>query len=399
MKTLIFEGKVLKVGLIQVCSKFTKKAYHACFSPVRFKTVKDDRLPNSNWVKVKNIQSGICGTDLTFYTCKQGPSTALYPMPCSDVTYLGHETVGIVEQIGEDVSNLKVGDRVILHEYMSCCDIKNIDRCDNCKNGDYAICENYGVDSTISQTLGAGMGDYYYAHKNQLLKIDDNISNDQAVLIEPFAVSLHAVLKHIPNPGEKVLVVGAGMIGLGIIQMLKIFQPNCKVYVMERDVVKQQFALKLGADEIVKGNAYEAVAKCTDAKLYKKGNNIMLIGGFDSIFDTVGKGSLLNDTLRWVKARGTIVKVGYQMTKTKFDETPLWWQEVNIIGVDSHGMENYNGKKQSSFEMVIDLMNQNKLITNGFITHHFKLTDYKKAFKLLIERTEPAIKVVLDCEV
>lgn len=381
MKTLIFEGKMLKVGTMQVLSKFSKKAYHLKCSPIKFVETTGDKLPKENWVKVKNIITGICGSDMTFYTCKQGPSTAFLPIPCSAVTYLGHETVGEVVEIGSQVTRFKVGDRVTLHEYLACCDNKGIEeRCENCKNGDYAICENYGEESQIKQHIGAGMGDYYYAAENQLLKIDDKITNEQGVLIEPFAVSLHSVLKRVPKENDKVLVIGAGMIGLGIIQFIKVLQPKCTVYVMEYNPNKHAFAKKLGADEILTGAPYEAVAKATGAKLYGRGKNKMLLGGFDVIFDTVGKGNLFNDTLRWLRAQGTLVKVGYQMTKTKFDETPIWWQGLNIIGCDSHGMEHYNGQNISTFDFVMDLMKAGKLITDGFVTHTFKLGDYKKAF-------------------
>ena len=399
MKTIVFEGKILKIGMIQVLSKITKKAYHFKVSPIKFLKIKGDKLPNENYVKVKNILSGICGSDMTFYTCKQGPSTAFLPMPCSKITYLGHETIGEVVEVGNNVTNFQVGDRVTMHKYMACCDIKGIEtHCEKCKEGNYAICENYGEPSKINQIVGAGFGDYYYAPQGQLLKVPNEITNEQAVLIEPFAVSLHSVLKCVPKDNDKVLVVGAGMIGLGIIQFVKVLNPNCKVYVMEKNANKHDFAKKLGADEILAGDNYKAVAKATNAKLYQKGKNKMIIGGFDIIYDTVSKGTLFNDTLRWLKAQGNLVKVGYQMTKTKFDETPIWWQGLNIVGCDSHGMEDYNGKKISTFEMVVDLMKQRKLITDGFITHKFNLTDYKKAFKLLIENPKDTIKVVLDCE-
>ena len=182
-----------------------------------------------------------------------------------------------------------------------------------------------------------------------------------------------------------------------LIQFLKILQPKCKVYVMERNPNKHEFAKKLGADEILVGEPYEAVKNATGAKMYGKGGNRMLLGGFDVIYDCVGKRTMLNDTLRWLKAQGTLVKIGYQMTKTKFDETPIWWQGLTIIGADSHGMENYNGKKISTFEIVKDMMLKKQLITDGFITHRFKLNDYKKAFKLLIENPKDTIKVVLEC--
>ena len=86
------------------------------------------------------------------------------------------------------------------------------------------------------------------------------------------------------------------------------------------------------------------------------------------------------------------------MTKTKFDETPIWWQGLNIIGADSHGLEIINGEPKQTFEIVKEMMLKKQLITEGFITHRFALDDYKKAFKLLIENPRDTIKVVLKCD-
>lgn len=399
MKTIYFEGKISKVAIIKILTAFSKKGYHSRLSPIRYKKFPDPKLPADNWVRVKNIQTGICGSDMTFYKCAQGPSTAFLPIPCSKITYLGHETVGEVVEVGSAVKKFKVGDRVCMNKYMACCDLKGFnedEQCDMCKAGNYADCENYGEPNKFDIHAGAGMGDSYLAPEGQLLSVD-GLSDDDALLIEPFSVSLHAVLKRIPKENEKVLVIGAGMIGLNVIQFAKLLQPKCKIYVMENNPNKHEFAKKLGADVILTGEPYEAVAKATNAKIYGKGKNRMILGGFDVIYDSVGKGTLFNDTLRWLRAQGTLVKIGYQMTKTKFDETPLWWQGLEIIGVDSHGMENYKGKRVSTFEIVKDMMLKKELITDGFITHRFKLDDYKKAFKLLIEKPKDAIKVVLDC--
>lgn len=399
MKSLYFEGKISKIATIKVLSKFSKKTYHSCLSPIKYKKFEDPKLPAENWVRVKNILTGICGSDMTFYKCAQGPSTAFLPIPCSDITYLGHETVGEVIETGSAVKNYKVGDRVCMNKYMACCTLKGYsaeEECDMCKQGNYADCENYGEPDKYDAFVGAGMGDTYLAPENQLLSVE-GLSNDDAVLIEPFAVSLHSVLKRVPKENEKILVIGAGMIGLGVIQFAKLLQPKCKIYVIEKNPNKHDFARKLGADEFLSGDLYEAVAKCTNSKLYGKGKNRMILGGFDVIYDSVGKGTLFNDSLRWLKAQGTLIKIGYQMTKTKFDETPIWWQGLNIIGVDSHGMENFNGKKMSTFDIVKEMMIKKQLTTEGFITHRFKLDNYKKAFKLLIENPKDTIKVVLDC--
>ena len=277
MKTLVFEGKIGKVATTIVLSKITKKAFDFKCSPIRFNKYEDQKLPKDTWIKVRNIQTGICGSDMTFYTCGQSASMAMYPIPCSDITYLGHESVGIVSEVGSKVTSVKVGDRVVLKEYMQCCDLKGYDKedfCENCKKGEYTICSNYGEPSKIDVPMGAGFGDYYIGPETKVLKIDDSISDDQAVIIEPCAVSLHSTLKKIPEVNNKVLVIGGGMIGLNIIQCVKLFQPNCEVHVMERVKEKQEFAKKLGADYIVDENPYDYTAKHTNAIKYKKGKNI-----------------------------------------------------------------------------------------------------------------------------
>ena len=99
MKTLVFEGKIGKVATTIVLSKITKKAFDFKCSPIRFNKYEDQKLPKDTWIKVRNIQTGICGSDMTFYTCGQSASMAMYPIPCSDITYLGHESVGIVSEV------------------------------------------------------------------------------------------------------------------------------------------------------------------------------------------------------------------------------------------------------------------------------------------------------------
>lgn len=401
MRTLTFNADLPKIAATMILSKFSKKAYNSKFSPVVLENIERQPLPKEDWIRVKNIQTGICGTDMTFYTCKQSSSIAMYPVPGNSKVYMGHETVGEVTEIGDNVTDLKVGDRVIMRKYMQCCALKGYredDWCDNCKKGEYSICSNYGKDPLVNVTTGAGMGDEYIGPRSQVIKIDKNVTNDQAILIEPAAVSIHSVMKKIPEKGDKVLVIGAGMIGLNIVQFIKVLQPDCTVYVIERSKKKQKLALKLGADKIVEGDAYNYFEKETNAKLYKKGDNKMLIGGLDIIYDSVGKDYIFNTAIRLLRARGTYVKVGFQMTPTKFDETPIWWQEINIIGVDSYGMEEYKGNTIQSFDLVLKLLKEKKITLDDFITSRYKLSNYKKAFYKMLTNGDKEIKIVLEID-
>lgn len=399
MKTISFNADLKSIALTLILSKITKKAFNFNCSPVRYEELEDLPLFKEDWVKVKNIQTGICGTDMTFYTCNQSASIAMYPVPGNDKVFMGHETVGIIEEVGDDVKDLKVGDRVIMRKYMQCCDLKGYPEdewCDNCKKGEYTICSNYGAPSLVNTNVGAGMGDYYMGPASQVIKIDKSITNDEATLVEPAAVSIHSVMKKVPKKNDKVLVIGAGMIGLNIIQFIKLLQPNCTVYVLEKSKKKQEMALKFGADKIVVGDIYEYIAEETDAKLYQKGKNKMLIGGLDIIYDTVGKHDMFNNALRLLRARGTYVKVGYQMVPTKFDETPIWWQELEIIGVDSYGMDKYEGKEIQSFDLILKLLKEKKITFDGLITNRFNIKDYKKAFYTMLTKGNKEIKIVLE---
>ncbi len=402
MKSIYFEADIPKVVAMKVLTKISRKFYYSSLSPVIYnKNLPDEPLPGDNWVKVRNILAGVCGTDLSFFLVKPSPKIALSPLPGSKRTFLGHELVGIVESVGDRVEKFRPGDRVTMQKYMPCCDLKDLeDKCRFCKEGLYCLCENYGVESPKKlNNLGAGFGDYFLAPENQLIKIPDDVSDDEGVMIEAAAVSLHSVLRHIPKAGEKVLVFGGGTIGLNVIQCLKIINPECEVYLLEKVKSKQEFALKLGADYILNGDPYKAVTDATGGKLYEgMFNNRMIMGGFDVIYDCVGTAFAFHNCLRWLRARGTYVKIGHHLNPTAYDETPIWWQEINIVGVNAHGMEDYQGKKISTFDLVIELIQQGKLNLDGFITHRFILDDYKKAFYTMANKPEEVIKVVLHME-
>lgn len=401
MRTIYYEKNIPKILLTKFAAKCCKPLLFTGLNAVKFdERLPDPPLPAEDWVKVRNIACGVCGTDLSFFKSTPGTKSALEPMPGSARTYLGHETVGIIEKIGSAVTKFKVGDRVTLVEYMASCGNKCITPpCRFCAEGNYCLCENYGEPSPLKlPDTGAGFGDYYLAPEQQLGKVFDEISDENAILIEPAAVSLHAVRMAPPEPGEKVMVLGAGTIGLGIIQFIRLIQPGCHVYVMERVAEKQQLALRFGADEILRGDPYKAVAAATGGKVYEgMMKNRMLIGGFDRIYDCVGSPWAFHNCLRFLRARGTLVKVGHHMCPTAYDETPIWWQEIKVVGIDAHGMEDVDGRKVKTFDLAQEYIRDGRYRLDGFITHRFKLHEYKKAFKVMLANPPELVKILIDC--
>ena len=144
---------------------------------------------------------------------------------------------------------------------------------------------------TADIVTGAGWSDSFIYPAKGLAKVYDEITDEQAVMVEPTCVSIHAVLRsQAAEKGEKILVMGCGTIGLGVIQAIKIVEPDCEVWAMERVKTKQEFALKLGADHILNGDPYKATAEATGgSEIYTgmKGNKYFF-GGFDRIYDCIG---------------------------------------------------------------------------------------------------------------
>ena len=247
---------------------------------------------------------------------------------------------------------------------------------------------------------GAGWSDTFIYPAKGLAHVYDEITDEQAVMIEPSCVSVHAVLCAPPKKGEKILVMGCGTIGLGIVQAIKVVEPDCEVWVLERVQSKQEFALKLGADHVLKGEIYEAASEATGGSEVYTGmrGNKYFFGGFDRIYDCIG-GDWSNTTgVRLLKARGTLVKIGHHMRPINFDETPVWWQELTLVGVDAHGMEEWEGRKLYTFDLVQEWIRDGKYSVDGFVTHHFKLDDYKEALELALKNPPDVIKIVIDCE-
>ena len=123
----------------------------------------------------------------------------------------------------------------------------------------------------------------------------------------------------------------------------------------------------------------------------------MIIGGFDAVFDCVGIPQTLNDALRWTRANGSVILVGVNLHRMKVDLTPVWHQEVNLIGAIGHDIIQWKGEQISTFDLAMRWMETGKINTQMLLTHCFPLQEYRQAFDTAVDKRKTrSIKVALS---
>jgi threonine dehydrogenase-like Zn-dependent dehydrogenase len=401
MRTIYFEINIPKILLAKALRPIWPGIVYSPLSPTRFEEIPDEPLPGSNWIRVRNRLCGICASDLHFFLVETDPKFAGAALPGTDRLYLGHEVIGVVSELGQEVTSLKIGDRVIMDSraVMSpTCLSQELDHlCRHCRQGNYQLCENASLGQGPTG-VGGGWGDSFTAHVSEVYPVPDEMDDETAMMIEPLSVGVRSALRRLPQPDEQVLVLGCGIVGLNVVQAVRALSPSCRIAAKARYPQQVDMARQLGADEVISADdPYEATARITDARLYVGAfNNRMLLGGFDVVYDCVGSAQSVQDSLRWARAGGTVVLVGVSLERMRVDLSPVWYQEVNLIGIVAHGMEEWNGTRQSTYDLTCDLLLKGKLTTAGLITHYFRLERWQEAIKTAMDKRTGAIKVVFD---
>jgi threonine dehydrogenase-like Zn-dependent dehydrogenase len=367
-------------------------------------------------VLVRPVIAGICASDVHQINVNVSYSATILarkdnPFP------LGHEVVGVVEEVGQEVEGLKVGDRVG-HSPVVSCECYGFEYCESCKAGKPETCQaivGIGDDSKLEEEYGGrlkfgGFGsgafsEHFVAYAGQLTKIPDGVPDEQAVLAEPLAVAIHAVNKKKPSDEDTVIVVGAGIIGLMVIRAIRELGSKCRIITLARYPFQEVAAMKLGADEVIsereKETLYQRVAESTNGHLLKPtmGKKILYGGtGPDIIFDTVASDSTLDDSLHLVRNNGTLVVVGMDFGVTKkTDWALMMYKQVNVHGTMMHGLEVHDGMSVDTLKLAFEMIKEEPDLFEDLVTHKFRIEDYKTAFSVAANKGKnSAIKVAFD---
>lgn len=376
-------------------------------SALRYTELPEPPLPNEAWVRVRTSMSGICGSDLGFIGGKSFPSME----PFSSLPFIpGHEVCGVVDQVGKEVQGVRAGDRVAIDPTLACQQRAISPPCVPCQRGDFSLCENIdrgavgpGLLQGVNADTGGGWGEVFVAHHSQLLPLPESVSDEEAFLLEPFSVSLHGVLRNRPRPTERCLVFGCGTIGLMAIAALKGLGLGGPVLAVAKYPQQAEAARRLGADEVAlwgEADLYRWVADLTGARLYSlSSGRRWMEGGVDLIYDSVGSPSTLDDSLRLLQAGGKLVLLGATDFAPTVEWVPFWFREIQLVGSICYGLEEWNGRAMTTFEVALELVKEKKVDLVPLVTHRFPIQRFEEAIRLAASKgTEGVIKVAFTHE-
>jgi L-iditol 2-dehydrogenase len=307
---------------------------------------------------------GICGSDVAGHTGRTG--RRLPPL------IMGHEAAGVVERMGRNVTGFAPGDRICFDSTVYC------NQCPACKKGMYNRCvkrQVLGVSVPEFKRHGA-FAEFVAVPHWICAKLPEGMSFVQACLLEPASIGTHAANRPPLSKGDTTAVLGAGTIGLFILQAARL--RGAKVIACDINDFRLDLAKKVGADACVnsaKANLNDEIQKRTDGR------------GADVTFEAVGFGETFRQAISITKTGGAIVAVGNLQKETEFNLQELVSRELAFIGSYASAGE---------FRTCIDLIASGKINVGPLVSEVLPLQEGPAAFKRLLEGKENLLKIVLE---
>jgi threonine dehydrogenase-like Zn-dependent dehydrogenase len=399
MLALRYRKSVPRYLLMRAGAKRIRNLETSRFSPLHLEEIPDPGLPAPEWVRLKPLLSGICGSDLGTLSSENSP----YFSPITSPPFvLGHELVGVVT---EDNGGFRAGEHVVLEPALHCA-VRGIEPpCPYCAAGRHALCVNVakgiiapGIQTGFCRDTGGGWSEgTLVAHPSQLHRVPEDVPDEAAVAVEPLACAVHAALKTSPKEDETALVIGAGSVGLFVVAALRRLTRAGRVICVAKHDRQRKEALRLGADAVVHPKeTYKTLpAMLGTQALEPEIGKPVVMGGADKVFECVGSAGTMEDAVRLTRPGGETTLVGMPSARSCLDLSALWFKEVNLAGAYAYGVEEYEGERVKSFELALRMAPQIELET--LVGPRFRLREYREAIAAArAAGREGHVKVVFD---
>ncbi len=315
-------------------------------------------LTEKDNVLIKMTAAGICGSDMGIYHGTNAAAT--YPR------VIGHEMVGVVEEIGSNVTRLKVGDRVIVDQVVNC------GHCYACRIGRGNVCGNLKVRGVH---IDGGYREYMAVPEHDCYLLPDMLPDTEAVMIEPTTIAIQSCSRAELCEDDTLLILGCGALGSSILKIARL--SGAKIIVADMIEEKLQEALENGADYAINIQKEDVVEK---ARELTEG-----YGPTVSIDAACTKDSLLT-LLNATGNAGRVMTMGFSVAPTEVNQFVITSKELDVRG---------SRLQNKKFQTAIDLINEGKLDLSGTVSHTFPIEKAQEAFDFMDSKDKSIRKVVL----
>ncbi len=361
---IIANEKVHSNGSLTKSNKTMKGLVYNGPGKIEWKEVPKPVIDKPTDALVKIIKTTICGTDLGIL---HGKTPSVKPG-----TTLGHEGIGIIEEIGTSVRNFKKGDHVII----SC--ITADGSCEYCKKQMYGHCEDGGW--ILGNLINGTQAEYVrIPHAdNSLYSVPEGIDEEALVMLSDILPTGHeiGVINGCVKPGDTIAIIGAGPIGMSALLTAQFYSP-AKIYMIDLDENRLKLAKKLGATETINSGNEDAIKKIMSETK----------DGVDVAIEAVGASATFDICQKIVRPGGHVANIGVHGHSVDLQIQDLWIRNITI----TMGLVNTN-----TTPMLLKTVQSGKIRPEELITHHFQLDEIIKAYDVFGNAAEEkALKIIL----
>lgn len=282
--------------------------------------------------------------------------------------------------------------------------------CDACAAHQSALCINVtrgviapGIQTGYCKDTGGGWGASLVAHRSQVHKVADTVSDVAAVLIEPFSCALHAALRVSLKESDTALVIGCGSMGLLTIAALRATGCKARIVACAKHDHQRDHAKALGADQLIDAGGplvarYAKWAEALEAEvLPAELGKPTVIGGASVTFDCVASSASLDDAIRFTRGGGDLVLVGMPGIPAGVDWTPLWYKELTLKASYAYGPESLGDRRVDTFQLALETIEDWGDRLSALIGPPRELEDYRAALNdALNSGTSRVVKTVFN---
>ena len=313
---------------------------------------------------------GICGSDIPRIFKTGAHVHPLIP---------GHEFSGIVSALGEGVDEKWLGKRVGIFPLIPC------GECGPCKNKQFEMCRNY---SYLGSRRNGGFAEYVAVPQENLIELPDEVSYEEAAMLEPMAVAVHAMRGISVQASDSVVICGMGTIGLLLLMFLKEMGVE-DLYVIGNKESQKRNAIYAGIDE-----SCFCDTGMTDPEnwlMEKTGGK-----GVDVFFECVGKNETVLQAINMTKPAGKIMLVGNPYSDMNLEKAIYWKILRNQLTLKGTWNSSFTHESQDDWHYVLDRLKEKKVDPKKLISHRFSLEDLEKGLEIMRDKTEDYVKIMIE---